>query len=62
MYQKWVEEISSYYFFFVGWNWINFDHLKQEIILTWTYKKKKVEILEKEKNLITIVSKIVWTT
>lgn len=62
MYQKWVEEISSYYFFFVGWNWINFDHLKKEIILTWTYKKKKVEILEKEKNLITIVSKIVWTT
>lgn len=62
MYQKWVEEISSYYFFFVGWNWINFDHLKREIILTWTYKKKKVEILEKEKNLITIVSKIVWTT
>lgn len=49
MYQKWVEEISSYYFFFVGWNWINFDHLKKEIILTWTYKKKKVEILEKEK-------------
>lgn len=35
-------------FFFVGWNWtwINFDHLKKKIILTY---KKKVEILEKEK-------------